>query len=71
MAPSLHRSSVPNTEGHGEIICELAKDGKIILALKGEYGDVLRDASGDTGNASIDNAGMEAYDKIKLVPQGR
>ena len=44
---------------------------KIITAVKGDYGDALRDASGDKLHVLIDKAEMEACDKIKTIPQGQ
>ena len=51
---------------------DLGKDlEKVVTMLKGEYGKVFTNVSGDIWNVLLDKAEAEAYDKIKMVPKGQ
>ncbi len=42
---------------------------KVATGLRGEYGDEFEKVSGHAWNMSIDKGELEAYDKIKMVPE--
>ncbi len=42
-----------------------------MTGLRDEFGDEFNRVSGDVRNSLIDKAGVEANDKIKMVPEGQ
>ncbi len=63
---------------HEEIVHRLAKEidlgedlEKVVTGLREEFGDMFNKVSGYVWNILIDKAETEAYDKIKMVPEGQ
>ncbi len=63
---------------HEEIVHRLIREiglgkdmEKVATGLRHDFGEELEKASGDVWSTLIGKAEVEAYDKIKIVPQGQ